>query len=54
VADLAGESQVAVPITSSPFSTPSAGDTWYFQFWYRDANPVPTSNFSGAERVVFQ
>ncbi|MEM9380413.1 MAG: hypothetical protein AAGB93_10740 [Planctomycetota bacterium] len=29
------------------------GTTWYFQQWYRDANPGPTSNFSGSARVFF-
>ena len=30
------------------------GDTWYFQAWYRDANPNPTSNFTDAVSVTFQ
>jgi hypothetical protein len=30
------------------------GDTWHFQFWFRDANPTPTSNTSAALRVDFQ
>ena len=27
------------------------GDEWNFQFWYRDANPGPTSNMSGGLQV---
>jgi hypothetical protein len=30
------------------------GETWNFQAWYRDANPVPTSNFTDALQVMFQ
>ena len=30
------------------------GQTWHFQFWYRDANPSATSNFTDGVRVVFQ
>lgn len=29
------------------------GDTFHFQYWYRDANPTPTSNFSEAKSVLF-
>ncbi len=31
----------------------SSGDTWNFQCWYRDNNPVPTSNFTDAVSVTF-
>ncbi len=31
-----------------------AGETWYWQYWYRDANPSATSNFSSARCVLFQ
>ncbi|MEM1450821.1 MAG: hypothetical protein AAGI22_17000 [Planctomycetota bacterium] len=31
-----------------------AGQPWFFQAWYRDANPGATSNFSGSVRVVLQ
>lgn len=31
-----------------------AGDTWNFQCWYRDANPMTTSNFTDAISVDFQ
>lgn len=30
------------------------GQTWYFQGWHRDANPIATSNFTEAVEVVFQ
>ncbi|MEM9381065.1 MAG: hypothetical protein AAGB93_14025 [Planctomycetota bacterium] len=29
------------------------GEAWVFQYWYRDANPGPTSNTTGAVRVTF-
>lgn len=29
------------------------GDTWNFQYWYRDLNPNPTSNTTGGVTVVF-
>jgi len=28
--------------------------TWYFQVWYRDADPLPTSNFSAGVSVRFR
>ncbi|MEZ6013905.1 MAG: hypothetical protein R3F49_02215 [Planctomycetota bacterium] len=31
----------------------AAGDTWRFQYWYRDANPTTTSNLSDGLRVQF-
>jgi hypothetical protein len=30
------------------------GDTWNFQFWFRDGNPTPTSNFTDAVSITFQ
>jgi hypothetical protein len=30
------------------------GDTWNFQCWFRDANPMTTSNFSDAIEVVLE
>ncbi len=30
------------------------GDTWYFQFWHRDANPTATSNFTSSLGLSFQ
>ncbi|MEM9381332.1 MAG: hypothetical protein AAGB93_15370 [Planctomycetota bacterium] len=32
----------------------SAGETWSFQFWYRDANPQSTSNFSDVVSLTLQ
>ncbi len=29
------------------------GDTWYFQAWYRDVNPAPTSNLSDVIWITF-
>lgn len=31
-----------------------AGQNWTFQFWYRDRNPMSTTNFSGATGVMFR
>jgi hypothetical protein len=30
------------------------GDTFHFQCWYRDVNPLPTSNFSDAVSITFE
>lgn len=40
----------SIPSTSAPVA---AGQTWYFQVWYRDANPGPTSNFTSGVAVNF-
>jgi len=32
----------------------AAGDTWHWQFWYRDFDPNSTSNFTHATSVTFQ
>jgi hypothetical protein len=29
------------------------GDTWFFQAWYRDVNPMPTSNLSDVISITF-
>lgn len=31
----------------------TAADSWNFQYWFRDANPGPTSNTTGAVSVLF-
>lgn len=31
-----------------------AGQTWYVQAWYRDANPTTTSNFSDGVEIAFE
>ncbi|MEM8710065.1 MAG: PQQ-dependent sugar dehydrogenase [Planctomycetota bacterium] len=30
-----------------------AGETWYFQYWHRDFNPIPTSSTSNGASVLF-
>ena len=40
--------------TPSGLEMIAAGETWYFQAWYRDTNPGPTSNFTDAVVVTFQ
>ena len=34
-------------------TTVQSGDSWSFQCWFRDANPMVTSNFTDAVTVVF-
>ena len=55
----AGSFQMALDLNSMP--QPSgpvgalSGETWFFQAWYRDSSPAgPTSNFSGAIRILFE
>lgn len=44
----------ALPTTSGPVAA-MAGETRYFQFWYRDnMGGTPVSNFSSADGVTFQ
>ncbi|QDV09246.1 hypothetical protein Poly30_48030 [Planctomycetes bacterium Poly30] len=44
----------ATPNSSSGFVSVAPGETWYLQYWHRDASPAgATSNFSGAIRVRF-
>lgn len=31
-----------------------AGQTWHFQYWYRDILGLQTSNFSTAVQVLFE
>lgn len=49
---------LALDLTAVPGPTGSvsvtAGETWVFQGWYRDANPTITSNFTDAVSVQFQ
>ncbi|MBL4771196.1 MAG: hypothetical protein JKY61_08655 [Planctomycetes bacterium] len=41
-----------VPQPTGPISVMS-GETWNWQFWYRDNNPGSTSNFSDGNRITF-
>jgi hypothetical protein len=53
----AGTVSLVLDLTAIPQPTGSvpamAGDTWNWQYWYRDANPTVTSNFSNALSVTF-
>jgi hypothetical protein len=40
--------------TPTGLVTVTAGETWSFQAWYRDANPALTSNFTDAVGVTFR
>ena len=43
------------PLASFPQGTTvMAGDSWHFQYWFRDANPQSTSNTSSAVQITFQ
>jgi predicted extracellular nuclease len=52
--------EVALQLDVTALATPNgpaaamAGETWSFQYWYRDANPTSTSNFSVATQVTWQ
>lgn len=54
----AGETLVEVDMAALPTPTGyvqiQPGESWYFQGWFRDANPTATSNFTNAACVVFQ
>lgn len=53
-----GRLQIPLDLTAMP--TPTAfvqvlpGSTWVFQLWYRDTNPLPTSNLTSALAVTFR
>ena len=52
-----GSLSVQIDLTQIPTipSQPAlAGQTWYFQAWYRDDNPTSTSNFTDGLRVTFE
>lgn len=44
---------LTMPLPAGPVPV-LPGDTWYFQAWFRDANPTPTSNFTNAVSLTFQ
>ncbi|MEM9381328.1 MAG: hypothetical protein AAGB93_15350 [Planctomycetota bacterium] len=54
----AGVIEIPVDLTALPQPTGAVaalpGETWYFQAWFRDANPTPTSNFSDGVEIVMQ
>ncbi len=41
-------------IPTNPVQSVLAGQTWFFQAWYRDVNPTSTSNFTDGLRVTFE
>lgn len=43
----------AVPQPTGPVAV-AAGQTWYFQVWYRDRNPGVTSNYTTSLAVTFE
>lgn len=59
-ADPSGVVRFALDLTLTPDPTQQgpgpamAGETLYFQGWYRDANPQVTSNFTGATGVLLR
>jgi FG-GAP repeat len=55
VAGPAGTADLKVDLNRLPTTPPQAvlpGDTWHFQYWYRDT-PVGSSNFSTAVKITF-
>lgn len=50
----AGQVSLTTDLTDLPPTViPTAGATWNFQYWTRDANPAATSNTSNAAAVTF-
>lgn len=56
--DGAGLASLQIDLDTIPQPTGAVsgvvGETWNFQVWYRDANPMPTSNFTDGVSVVMQ
>ena len=56
--DGSGNAARAIDLTAPPANAGpgqiAPGDTWNFQYWYRDQNPFLTSNLSSALRVDFR
>jgi FG-GAP repeat len=53
----AGELHHVVDFDNLPLPPPAEilpGETWHCQAWYRDLNPAPTSNFTGALGITFR
>ncbi|MEM6675504.1 MAG: hypothetical protein AAF726_21825 [Planctomycetota bacterium] len=57
VADTRGAVRLPIDLTDLPGPSGSLavqpGDTWHFQYWYRDANPGSTSNTSPGLQIAF-
>jgi len=54
-ADASGRLEALVDLLDIPELGPVAsGDTWFFQCWYRDRNPLATTNFSDALELPFE
>lgn len=53
-----GSISVMLDLRSTPtpagFRSVTAGQAWNSECWYRDNNPGPTSNFTGAVSITFQ
>ena len=50
-----GRVDFALDLTDLPQGTVfQPGETWHFQYWYRDSNPGPTSNTSDGLAIDFQ
>ena len=52
-----GEFSMVVDLTDipSPYNGPVLpGETWNFQAWFRDVNPMTTSNFTQGYSILFQ
>jgi Right handed beta helix region len=52
----AGVLAITVDTNALPFAPPLAiqpGETWSFQAWFRDANPMPTSNLTDGVAATF-
>lgn len=56
--DATGAFSSAIELSTMPrpngSTAVSSGQTWCFQAWYRDVNPVVTSNFTSATCVTFE
>lgn len=56
--DANGFASLVLDLTALPLPGGShavvAGETWNFTRWYRDENPLPTSNFTDGVSVTFQ
>ena len=54
----AGSVSLAIDLTATPtaglFIPTVAGETRHWQYWYRDANPSPTTNMSDGVSISFQ